>query len=79
MRLTPRTLGLSGKLAWQEASITQPELTRRIHVPRTWLGELENGKEDRNLGMAKRLLSQLEYSLELRRTLDRKSEKMQHD
>lgn len=79
MRLTPRTLGLSVKLARQEASITQAELARRTQVSRKWLSELENGKEDVNLGMVLRLLAELDYSLDLRRKVANRSECTEHE
>jgi transcriptional regulator with XRE-family HTH domain len=67
------------KLARQEASITQAELARRTHVSRKWLSELENGKEDVNLGMVLRLLSELDYSLDLRRKVANRSESLEHE
>lgn len=79
MRLTPRTLGLSVKLARQEASLTQAELARRTHVSRKWLSELENGKEDVNLGMVLRLLTELDYSIDLRRKVANNTDGMQHE
>jgi len=67
MRLTPRILGLSVQLARQDAFLTQGELAKRAGVSRKWLSALENGKEDVNLGMVLRLLSELNFTLDLRR------------
>lgn len=67
MRLTPRILGLSVQLARQDASLTQAELAKRARVSRKWLSALENGKEDVNLGMVLRLLSELNFTLDIRR------------
>ena len=74
VRLTPRILGLSVQLARQEACITQAELAKRANVSRKWLSALENGKEDVNLSMVLRLLSELNFTLDIRRQEMPKSE-----